>query len=220
VATAVTRELLVAPGDLAEFAAGMVLSLDARTIALSGGSTPRALYERLAISNQAWAETEVFFSDERCVPLDDPDSNYRMAHEALLSKVPARVHPMGGDCDAAAYEAELAHVFGPGVPSFDLILLGIGADGHTASLFPRDAALEEFGRNVVRVERPDHPRLTLTFPVLNAAKVVMFLVSGPEKQQVVAEMFGEGAFPAARVNARQVLVVADRSAAGEAIPHT
>ncbi|MEO9255037.1 MAG: 6-phosphogluconolactonase [Tepidiformaceae bacterium] len=213
-----TRELLVAPGDLAEFAAEIFLSLDPRTIALAGGSTPRALYERLATSNQPWPATDVFFSDERCVPLDDPDSNFRMANEALLSKVSARVHPMGGkDCDAVAYEAELAAVFGPGLPVFDLILLGVGTDGHTASLFPGDPALDEFARNVVRVQRPDHPRLTFTFPVLDAAKVVMFLVAGAQKQHVVAEMFEESAIPAARVNAERVFVVADKAAAGEAV---
>ena len=157
----------------------------------------------------------MFFGDERCVPPDHPDSNYRMAYEALLSHVQARVHRMPGEtCDAAAYEEELTRVFGPGLPEFDLVLLGLGEDGHTASLFPGDPALDITDRRVVRVERPDHPRLTLTLPVLSAAKVVMFLVSGESKREALGRLLAGADIPAARVRARQVIVIADEAAAG------
>ncbi len=210
------RELLIADQQVSTPALALFLSLAPRTIALSGGSTPRALYERLAAVDYPWAETEIFFGDERCVPLEHPDSNFRMVNEALLSKVPARVHPMGGwQCDAPGYEAELAKVFGPGRPVFDLIFLGLGADGHTASLFPGDAALEEQDHNVVRVERPDHPRLTLTLPVLSAAKVAIFLVAGVEKRDMLTRLLAGGDIPATRVAAERVIVVADRAAAGD-----
>src|SRR5207249_9347183 len=112
-----------------------------RTIALSGGSTPKAVYERLAETEYPWTEVDAFFGDERCVPADHPDSNFKMANEALLSKVDARVHPMVG-CDAAAYTRELEAVFAAGVPAFDLAFMGLGEDGHTASLFPGKPALE------------------------------------------------------------------------------
>src|SRR5436309_13046359 len=109
-----------------------------------------------------------------------------MANEALLSKVPARVHPMF-DCEPDAYRKELADVFGPGMPRFDLVFLGLGDDGHTASLFPGDRALEIKNRLVAWVPHPgmppDHPRMTLTLPVLNAAKLSVFLVAGESKRE-------------------------------------
>jgi 6-phosphogluconolactonase len=136
-----------------------------------------------------------------------------MAWEALLAKVPARVHRMPGeDCEATGYEAELAAVFGPGMPAFDLAVLGLGTDGHTASLFPGDPALAERTRHVVRVERVDHPRLTLTLPVLSAARVAMFLVTGAEKRGALAALMAGADIPAARVAAQRVAVLADREA--------
>lgn len=134
--------------------------------------------------------------------------------ESLLSKVPARVHRMRGeDCDAAGYERELTEVFGPGVPKFDLVLLGLGEDGHTASLFPGDAALGVTDRRVIRVERPDYPRLTLTLPVLSAASVALFLVSGKAKREVTGRLLRGENIPAARVAAREVVIIADEEAA-------
>ena len=205
---------LVVVEDIAEAAAERFLALAPRTVALAGGSTPRSLYRRLATSAFPWEEREVFFSDERCVPPDHPDSNFHMANEALLSKVPARVHRMRGEsCDAAAYEEELSQVFGTGSPKLDLALLGLGEDGHTASLFPGDGALEETERWVVRVPRPDYPRLTLTLPVLSAAKVALFLVSGPAKREALRRLLDGEDIPASRVRAAQVVIVADEAAA-------
>lgn len=208
-----SAELVVVP-DVAEAAAKRFLALAPRTVALAGGSTPRRLYERLAGCAYPWPDTELFFSDERCVPPDHQDSNFRMADEALLTKVPANVHRMRGEaCDAAGYEEELSEVFGPGVPSFDLMLLGLGEDGHTASLFPGDPALEEQERLVLRVHRPDHARLTLTLPVLSAAKTVVFLVSGTSKRQALRQLVDGEEIPAARVRAESVIIVADEAAA-------
>jgi 6-phosphogluconolactonase len=210
----VKPEFVVVP-DIALAAAERFLALGPRTLALAGGSTPRRLYERLAACDFPWSETEVFFGDERCVPPDHPDSNYRMAHEALLSRVEARVHRMPGEtCDAAAYEAEITRLFGPGLPEFDLVLLGLGVDGHTASLFPGDPALDVTDHRVVRVRRPDHPRLTLTLPVLSAAKVAMFLVSGESKREPLRRLLAGADIPAARVGARQVIIIGDEAAAG------
>ncbi|MFL5798879.1 MAG: 6-phosphogluconolactonase [Actinomycetota bacterium] len=214
------RELRVSDDldALVEAAVDLFLAEGPRTIALSGGSTPRPVYDRLATVDYPWGQVEAFFGDERCVPPDHPDSNFRMANEALLSKVPARVHAMY-DCDADAYEAELRAVFGDvAVPSIDLDLLGIGDDGHTASLFPGKPALDVDDRWVTYVPEPGmpppHPRLTLTFPVHDASKLAVFLVSGEGKRERVRQLMGDGDIPAARVHARRVIVLADRAAAG------
>lgn len=166
------------------------------TIALSGGSTPRKLYGLLGNepyrSQIDWTLVHIFWSDERCVPPDNEESNYHMAHELLLSKIsiPAvQVHRMPADMpdrNAAArkYEDEMRRVFGTdGVPNFDLIQLGMGPEGHTASLFPHQAALHEQQRLVVPVSVPKPPpdRLTFTPPLLNAAHNVLFLVTGSDK---------------------------------------
>jgi 6-phosphogluconolactonase len=189
-----------------------------RTIALSGGSTPQPVYERLATLDYPWAEVDAFFGDERCVPPDHPDSNFRMVNQALLSKVDAKVHPMY-DCDADAYEGELRGVFGEvEVPSIDLDILGIGADGHTASLFPGKPALDVTDRWVTYVPEPGmlppHPRLTLTFPVHDASKLALFLVSGEGKRERLRQVMAGEDIPAARVDARRVVILADRAAAG------
>ncbi|HEY1267387.1 MAG TPA: 6-phosphogluconolactonase [Candidatus Binatia bacterium] len=186
------------------------------TVALSGGNTPRALYAALAgsefRSEIAWDHVHFFWGDERSVPADHPDSNYRMAYETLLSRVPvtqANIHRIeterGPEKAAAAYEAELRDFFAlsPSVfPRFDLILLGIGEEGHTASLFPGSAALEERERLVIAtyVEKLKTDRITFTLPLLNSAAEVAFLVSGKSKAGVVKEMLHDGAdLPAARV---------------------
>jgi 6-phosphogluconolactonase len=200
--------------DLAQPAAEAIADLRPRSIALAGGGTPRGVYRRLVSMRVDWAALDVFFGDERCVPPDHPDSNFRMAHEALLGAVPARVHRMPGEtCDAGGYEATLRAVLGPR-PALDLVLLGLGEDGHTASLFPGDPALEESERLVAHVERPDHPRLTLTLPVLNAARVALFLVAGESKREPLRRLLaGDESIPAARVHASRILVFADRAAA-------
>ncbi len=208
-----SAELIVAH-DIAGTAAERFLALRPRTVALAGGSTPRRLYERLATCEFDWEETNIFFGDERCVPPDHPDSNFRMANDALLSKVPARVHRMPGDtCDAEDYDEELSRVFGPGLPRFDLVILGLGEDGHTASLFPGDPALVEKQRRVVRVRRPDCARLTLTLPVLSAASVALFLVSGAAKRDALRRLLSGEDIPAARIQPKKVIIVADEGAA-------
>lgn len=204
---------------MAEAGARLFLAAAPRTVALAGGSTPAGFYERLAELPYPWSGVEVFFGDERCVPADHPDSNLRMARETLLSRVSARVHPMTG-CDPEAYERELAEVFGTGVPRFDLVLLGLGEDGHTASLFTGDPALDVLDRWAVLVDRPDHRRMTLTLPVLSAARLAVFLVEGASKRRPLAGLRDGEDLPAARVDAERVVVLADAAAAGEPEPAT
>jgi 6-phosphogluconolactonase len=183
------------------------------TFVLSGGSTPRRLFQLLSgppWRNQVdWAKVEVFWGDERCVPPDDPESNYRMAHEALLTKVPIspdhvhRIQAERPDLDGAAgdYQAEIARVFGVpdtgAPPSFDLVLLGMGPCGHTASLFPHTAALKETTRWVVanHVPQKNTDRITMTTAILNRAAQVAFLVAGADKTPVLAEVLEGPADP-------------------------
>lgn len=203
--------------DLAEAGSHIFLETAPRTIALAGGGTPRPVYQKLAGHPEAWEGVDVFFGDERCVSLDDPASNFRMANEVLLSRVSARVHPMR-DCDAEDYERELASVFGETIPRFELIFLGLGRDGHTASLFPGDPAVGVTDRTVVKVQRPDHPRLTLTIPVLSAAKLAVFLVTGADKEDALVALLAHADVPAARVAAERVIVLVDAAAAGADVP--
>jgi 6-phosphogluconolactonase len=201
-----------------EFAARAAQAVQARgkfTVALSGGSTPKTLYSLLATKpNIPWEKIYFFWGDERHVPPDHPESNYRMVREALLSKVPVppedifRIHAEEQDAAAAAlqYEQTLKDFFHltPGqIPRFDLILLGVGPDGHTASLFPETAALSEPRRLVVAnwVPKFNTDRLTFTFPVLNAAACVMFLASGTDKASIVHEILEDKAanLPSQRV---------------------
>ncbi len=189
------------------------------TIALSGGSTPKNLYTLIAANASAslpWAQMFFFWGDERHVPPDDPDSNYRVAKETLLSKVPippSNIFPIPAENpDAAtaaeAYEKTLRKFFALApdeFPRFDLILLGMGPDGHTASLFPETAALQEKSRLVVDnwVEKLKTSRITLTLPVLNAARRVAFLVSGSDKAEVLHEVL-EGNAPAEKYPSKLV----------------
>ena len=202
--------------DLAEAGEELFLEAGPRTVAIAGGSTPRPVYERLAGIAYPWEEVDVFFGDERCVPSDHPESNYGMAKAALLDLVDARVHPMHA-CDPEAYERELHKVFGEGIPRFDLIFLGIGTDGHTASLFPGRPELDIEDRLVAYVSEPGLPppvpRMTLTFPVLRAGKLVAFLVSGQDKRERVRQLLDGEDIPAARVTADRVIVLADPAAA-------
>jgi 6-phosphogluconolactonase len=178
-------------------------------LALSGGSTPRPLYEllasRLFATRIDWPRVHVFWGDERCVPPDQPGSNYRMAREALLDRVPlppANVHRIRGEDEpseaAAAYEEVLGAFFGsreisPKV-SFDLVLLGMGADGHTASLFPGTDAARETRRWVVVSPGPERGswRVSLTPVLLNAAENVTFLVSGADKAERLKDVLEDG----------------------------
>ena len=199
------RELARAAADT--FAEGATRSIREKGrfgVALAGGSTPKALYELLATGYRDaldWSKVHAFFGDERCVPPDHEDSNYRMARRALLSHVPVgSVHRMRGELDpreaATLYEEELAAFFG-GKPSFDLVLLGIGEDGHTASLFPHTPALEVRDRWVVEnpVPKLDEVRITLTVPTINAAGAIAFLVSGEGKAEALKKILEEDADP-------------------------
>lgn len=187
-----------------EFAARAAHAVRARgrfAVALAGGSTPKAAYELLATEHAGgvdWRRVHFFFGDERPVPPDHPDSNYRMAREALLSRVPAgSVHRMRGELPpgeaARRYEEELRGFFaGERVPRFDLILLGLGEDGHTASLFPHTEALDETTRLAAANPVPElgTTRITLTLPVINAARAVIFLVSGGGKAEALRAVLG------------------------------
>lgn len=176
-------------------------------VALSGGSTPRAAYEHLAGLGPAegvdWAKVHLYWGDERCVPPDHPESNFRLARESLLDHLdlPAQnIHRMPGELEphtaAQAYEADLRQSLAarvdPGIdlPRFDLILLGLGRDGHTASLFPGSPALTEYLRWVLPQQAEADPpwRITLTLPVINAAAEVIFLVSGREKAPILRQV--------------------------------
>ncbi len=179
-------------------------------IALAGGSTPRRAYELLADMDLDWRETELWLGDDRCVPPEHQHSNYKMVSEELVDRLPADRRPrawhrirgdLGPRDGADVLEQELRHVFGDAaeMPAFDLILLGIGPDAHTASLFPGDAALAERHRWAVGVETPGMaplvPRVTFTLPVLNAAREVVFLISGADKADAVARAFGDAPGP-------------------------
>jgi 6-phosphogluconolactonase len=187
-------------------------------VCLSGGSTPRRLYERLAdpgfASRFPWSRTHWFWGDERFVPHDHRDSNYRMARDAFLSRVPVpddNIHavPTEGvspDQAAAAYETTLKRFYGaeiivPNRPLFDVTLLGIGEDGHTASLFPGQPALQETRRWAVAViGAKSEPRITLTYPVLDSSHDAAFLATGKGKRKVVARaQAGDSTIPAAVV---------------------
>jgi 6-phosphogluconolactonase len=173
------------------------------TIALSGGSTPRKLYGMLAEepyrSQIAWDKIEIFWCDERCVPPSDPESNYHLAEQVMFSKLslsPNQIHRMPADetdRDAAslAYTQEMRRVFKTeGTPRFDLIQLGMGPEAHTASLFPHQASLHEREHLVmpVTVPKPPPPRLTFTLPILNAAHHILFLATGADKAEALAEV--------------------------------
>ena len=203
---------LVVTEDLPRAVERLFVEIAPRVVVLGGGSTPRASYERLAGLDYPWDDVHVILSDERCVPADHPDSNVRMLDEALLSKVPAGVLRLAGNlCDPAAHDGEVRELLER--RPLDLAILGLGADGHTASLFPGDPALEEADRAVVRVERDDHPRLTLTVPVLSSARVAAFVVSGRSKRRAVQQLLTGADIPAAMVHAARVVVLADEPAA-------
>lgn len=185
------------------FAAAAEKTVAARgrfTVALSGGATPVALYRLLAgepyRTHLPWTEIHLFWADERCVPPEDPNSNYRLLAETLLASAPVppqNIHRIRGEWEperaANDYEQRLRAFFGDGSPRLDLVLLGLGTDGHTASLFPEAATLTETTRLALPVGAAykDRPawRVTLTLPLLNAARGILFLVSGADKARIV-----------------------------------
>ncbi len=202
-------------------------------VALAGGATPRGLYACLAaepfLGRVGWPRTWIFFGDERCVPPTDRNSNYLTAHEALLAHVPVpsgQIFRIPGEAArpalaAAEYDRMLRTVFEPEPVRFDLALLGLGIDGHVASLFPGAPALEERDRLVVAVETraavvPN--RITLTLPVFNAARRVLFLAAGVEKARPVADALRNAASPSPAARVRPIdgtlTWVLDRAAAG------
>lgn len=223
----------LARGAAAFFAEEMSRAVAARgrcSVLLAGGETPRRTYELLAENplREAipWGKIHFFWGDERCVPADDPQSNQRMAREGLLARVPVppgNIHPIA--CTqapkeaAATYQHELERHFAGGAPSFDLVLLGLGTDGHTASLFPSSSALAEESRWTAVVHRPGEAfaRITLTLPLLNQAQRILFLVAGRGKAAVLAEILqGDAPHPARRIRPErgELIWFADCEAAG------
>ncbi|MEP6643769.1 MAG: 6-phosphogluconolactonase [Acidobacteriaceae bacterium] len=210
------------------------------TFVLSGGSSPKGLFTLLASDaspSLPWEKTYFFWGDERHVPPDNADSNYRMARETLLSRISAREDQIfrvssedaSADNAARSYEEAIKAFFdlsGGKLPRFDLVLLGMGPDGHTASLFPNSRALQEAKRLVVAnwVEKLKTDRITMTFPVLNNAASVIFLVTGAEKASVLKEVLEDSAreYPAQKIRptAGKLLWMLDESAASDLLPQT
>jgi 6-phosphogluconolactonase len=229
---AVTPLVVPGPAELAEAAASwtaerIMSAVSARWacyLALAGGETPRGCYQRLALppyrDTVPWASVFVYWSDERQVPLDDPSSNYAMAKAALLDHVPIppdHVFPLVGDPTPALRRVRAD---ASGRPRFDVIHLGLGEDGHTASLFPGDAALREAQALVAAVHnapKPPPERLTLTLPVINAARAVLFMVQGASKRDALAGVLRrDPAIPASHVQPvdGELQFIVDRAAAG------
>lgn len=179
--------------------ANAIAKKDRCTIALAGGGTPQPLYESLATQNLPWEKIHFFWGDERYVPYDHPQSNQLMARQALLDRVPIppqNIHPMPTDgssteADAASYESELRDFFqseSSQFPQFDLVLLGIGDDGHTASLFPHTEVLQERTKAIAVGNKSGQPRLTFTVSLINQANCVLFLVAGESKSEVLPKI--------------------------------
>jgi len=207
------------------------------TIALSGGSTPKRLYQMLAapplLEAMPWERVHLFFGDDRFVAWDDPNSNYGMANAAMIAHVPipaGNVHGIvhkGTVADAAhEYENTLKSFYGSGTldparPLFDVVLLGMGPDGHTASLFPGKPALDEVNRWVIEVPEPGLtpfvPRVTLTYPALHSAKSTAFVAAGADKTAMMNRVLsGERALPSARISpVGELIWFIDRAARGE-----
>jgi len=229
----VSPVIVPGPAELAEAAAAWtaeritaaVGERGACYVALAGGETPRGCYERLAAppyrDSLPWSSVFVYWSDERQVSLDDPGSNYAMAKAVLLDQVgipPEQVFPLVGDPMPAMRRIPAD---AGGRPKFDLIHLGLGEDGHTASLFPGSPALEEVRAPIARVRdapKPPPDRLTLTLPVLNVARAVLFMVQGASKREALARVLRrDPALPASHVQPPdgELLFIVDRAAAGQ-----
>jgi len=232
-------EILPDPAALARHVAewmtsGALATNDMFRVSLSGGSTPKTLYQILASdefrNRFPWQRVSWYFGDERFVPYDNPESNYRMVREAMFVKAPAppeNIHPVpvDGSPEGAAqrYERTLQRAYGattldPARPLFDVMLLGLGPDGHTASLLPDEPVLEERKRWVAAVShgRPE-VRITMTYPVIESSRRVAFLVTGREKEPIFrAIRAGRSQVPAARVQpVGELFWFVDRAAAGE-----
>jgi 6-phosphogluconolactonase len=210
----------------AEFAERVIEAFHSRpnetfSLALSGGETARRSYERLAADGDTqidWWKVDVYWGDERCVPLDDPDSNYQLAREALLDRVGAAnaTYPMRCEEGPDPYQLRVGEL-----GRFDLVHLGLGPDAHTASLFPGSAALEaDPGRLVVMNEDPlgdnPHRRMTLTFAGIARARLVIVTVTGEQKREALARVAaGDATAPATHVKAERVVWLVDPAAAGD-----
>ena len=205
------------------------------TIALSGGSTPQPLYAALAQADLPWDRIQIFWGDERYVPATDPDSNYGMTKRVWLDLIPipaANIHPMPTHFDrpelaAQEYERQILAYFGletGSIPTFDIVLLGMGDDGHTASLFPHTAALSVSDRSIAVGDKDGQPRLTFTFPLLNRARWTIFLVAGASKQPALAEIFAPTgdmmAYPSRGIQPQGELLWLLDAAAGERLTST
>lgn len=200
--------------------ADLVTSTAPVSIALSGGATARSCYELLATADVDWSQTDFFFGDERWVPVHDPESNEGMARETFLdSVIPKAIHsmyqtsrldPAEAIKDGAKSYASLLTATGP----IEMIHLGLGPDGHTASLFPGSAALSETVQLVVpnQDDRHPHPRLTMTYPAIETAQLVVFTVVGKQKHDALARVRSGEDLPASRVRANKVLWLADQDA--------
>ena len=225
-------DIRVVPDPAAEVADLLVdIACAGGQIALSGGSTPKQAYELASQSDADLSASTLWLGDERLVPADDERSNLRMIRTALTDRLPEDRRPrlmpvdtaLGPDAAAAAYEADLLRTIG-GHPRLDLALMGLGPDGHTASLFPGKPAVAETQRYAVGVPdagmEPMVPRVTLTLALFNTAREVVFLVAGADKAPAVARVFGtppDESLPAAlvRPGAGKLLVVLDEPAAAE-----
>ena len=217
----------------AEVVAGMLVDAASAggDVVLTGGSTPKLAYEIASRAGADWSNATVWFTDERCVPPESGLSNFRMANEALLGRLDRGVRPtvmrmegeLGPDAGSASYEASVRERMGS-EPRWDLLLLGLGPDAHCASLFPGKPELDERSRLVTGVElagmEPQVPRISLTLPALNSARMTVFLVTGADKAQAVRRAFSDApdsSSPAAfvRPGAGELLVVLDPAAAKE-----
>jgi 6-phosphogluconolactonase len=222
--------------QVVRFVASRITSARARfSLSLSGGSTPKRVYELLGAGGLGvspdWRNVHVFWGDERFVPPDHPDSNFRMAREALLDHVaipPEQVHPIPTDAGSPEKAAELygetlqgfygSKTFDPGRPVFDVTLLGLGEDGHIASLFPGTKALGERTTWVTSIigAKPE-PRISLTYPALESSGLILFVVSGEKKRDILARVLANDlALPASRLSTNGTIhVFADRAALPE-----
>jgi 6-phosphogluconolactonase len=205
--------------DVPQAFADLVASVSPASLALSGGNTARRSYERLAAAPLDWSGVSVFMGDERWVPVDDPESNEGMARAALLNAVrPHAIHSMRNagataEAAAAAYDALVTDA-----PPIDVVHLGLGPDGHTASLFPGSAALAERQRLVITNGDDLHPhlRLTFTYPALARSRLAVFTVAGSGKTEAFGRVRAGDDVPAAHVTAEQVVWLVDPAAAGSA----
>jgi 6-phosphogluconolactonase len=228
----VTGEVRLVPSVPDAFAALVTERLgqgrsDRFSLFLSGGTTAQECYERLAEvggpgTGLGWDTVDVYLGDERCVPPDDTDSNHRMVTEALLDKVGpvGSDHPMYRSGTPSAAAADYQAVIGP-LPAYDLVHLGLGPDGHCASLFPDSAALDVVDPSVLVVANQDpnavnaHDRITLTYPGITRARLVVFTVSGASKRDAFAGVVAGDDLPAARVTADHIVWLVDAEAAGD-----